>query len=187
MLPRFSTDREGKTEKQEELELFHQYKRFVFAKTKLYTTDQLLQEDIAQETWISLFRNVETLKQLSCKARMTYIALTVRSSALDYLAKAESRTFLTPEPAEVDTEDGVPSAEEAFLQDNAVSGYGLWDHLSKEDQQLLIGRYIEGLSDIELAQRCNVKPSSIRMMLTRARRRAKRFILAEMEEHDEGK
>ena len=48
----------------------------------------------------------------------------------------------------------------------------LWPRLSEEDRILLEGKYVWGQSDKELAEILHCKPSSIRMKLTRARRRA---------------
>ena len=184
---RFSAERDAETEDPDIMDIYNRFKRFVYAKTKDFTDDLSYREDIAQETWICLMRNVGTLKRMEPKAQATYIARTVRSSALDYLSKTESRLVLTPDPSDSDQDNGFPSAEEMFFLTNAVSGYNLWKELSQEDRRLLIGRYIQGLSDRELAKLCNVKEDSIRMMMTRARRRAKEFILAEMEAQNEGK
>ena len=48
----------------------------------------------------------------------------------------------------------------------------IWHELPEEDQLLLEGKYIWELSDKELAEDHGCKPDSIRMKLTRARRRA---------------
>ena len=45
--------------------------------------------------------------------------------------------------------------------------------VSEKDRFLLEGKYILGLSDQELAKELQVKPSSIRMLLTRARKNIK--------------
>ena len=42
--------------------------------------------------------------------------------------------------------------------------------MTESDQLLLLGKYTMDMSDTELAQVINCKPSSIRMKLTRARR-----------------
>lgn len=184
---RSSADRNAETENQDILEIYHHFKRFVYAKTKDYTSDLTYREDIAQETWVCLLRNAAKLKRMDPKAQVVYIALTVRSSALDYLSKLESRAVSVPDPTGSDGDNGFPSAEEMFFLTNAVSGYGIWDKLPKEDQRLLVGRYVQGLTDKELAELCHVKEDSIRMMMTRARRRAKKCILSEMEDQHEGK
>lgn len=48
----------------------------------------------------------------------------------------------------------------------------VWAHLTEEEQTLLEGKYIIGYTDAELAGQLQCKVSSIRMKLTRARRRA---------------
>ena len=45
-----------------------------------------------------------------------------------------------------------------------------FEEMTESDQLLLLGKYTMDMSDTELAQVINCKPSSIRMKLTRARR-----------------
>ena len=58
----------------------------------------------------------------------------------------------------------------------------IWGSLPEEDQLLLEGKYILGYKDAELADMLGCKKNSIRMKLTRARRRA--FQLMTEEEGD---
>ena len=58
----------------------------------------------------------------------------------------------------------------------------IWGSLPEEDQLLLEGKYILGYKDTELADMLGCKKDSIRMKLTRARRRA--FQLMTEEEGD---
>ena len=58
----------------------------------------------------------------------------------------------------------------------------IWSSLPEEDRLLLEGKYILGYTDAELADMLGCKKSSVRMKLTRARRRA--FQLMTEEEGD---
>ena len=48
----------------------------------------------------------------------------------------------------------------------------VWDTLPEDTRELLAGKYILRMSDAELAEEFCCSPDSIRMKLTRARRRA---------------
>lgn len=97
-----------------------------------------------------------------------YIVSTVRNAAINYLRQQA----LEGEHSDSLDED-IPSLEDLSLivsQRNLLSE--VWSQLSQEDRFLLEGRYIIGASDKELASTLNCKSDSIRMKLTRARRRA---------------
>ena len=55
----------------------------------------------------------------------------------------------------------------------------MWVRLTEEEQLLLEGKYILGYEDGELAGMLGCKKDSVRMKLTRARRRALRLMLEE--------
>ena len=74
--------------------------------------------------------------------------------------------------------------EQVSLSELKARLSALWPRFSEEEQILLEGKYILGYTDQELALQVECKPASIRMKLTRARRRALQ-ILTEGEWHDE--
>ncbi|OUN10095.1 hypothetical protein B5G42_11275 [Flavonifractor sp. An91] len=66
-----------------------------------------------------------------------------------------------------------PSLDDHLLQTERLERLAeVWDLLPEDDQLLLEGKYILGQEDTELADMLGCKASSIRMKLTRARRRA---------------
>ena len=72
--------------------------------------------------------------------------------------------------------------EQILLEEQKDHLMQIWSNLSEEDQLLLEGKYILGYKDAELADMLGCKKNSIRMKLTRARRRA--FQLMTEEEGD---
>ena len=76
-----------------------------------------------------------------------------------------------------------PSLEERILlEEQKEHLIQIWSSLHEEEQLLLEGKYILGYKDTELADMLGCKKDSIRMKLTRARRRA--FQLMTEEEGD---
>lgn len=64
-----------------------------------------------------------------------------------------------------------------LLSEQREQLWKIWRLLPREDRYLLEGKYILGYSDQQLAASLSCKPNSIRMKLTRARRRAMKLLL----------
>lgn len=79
----------------------------------------------------------------------------------------------TAEVDEISAVDSEPSPEDVvLLSENLEQFHKAFAKLSMEDQRLLEGRYILDMDDEALAESFHCKPASVRMKLTRARRRA---------------
>ncbi len=157
--------------------LYIDYCRLMFATAKRYTSNPSDQEDIVQSTILKLIRRVDVLRKFSCCVLPSYIVYTVRSVAVDFLraqGRFEERTVsLDDDILDKEIENNYESLD-AFLisKERAERLKEIWPKLPEEDQLLLEGRYIWGYTDKELAEDLHCKPDSIRMKLTRARRRA---------------
>ena len=57
----------------------------------------------------------------------------------------------------------------------------VWPRLDEDTRWLLEARYILDYSDSELAREMGVKPTSVRMALTRARKKARAMLRPELE------
>lgn len=164
--------------------LYHEYYLLMFATAKEYFPSQSDREDVVQTSLEGLIRNIKTLRTLSRCTLVAYIVITVRNTSYNLLKsqKRNSELFVKIENnPEVDEIAAKLSADEMLsLIHNKNTIAHIWNQLSWEDRCLLEGRYVTGLSDQELAAILNCKPSSIRMKLTRARRRALKYA-AELE------
>ena len=70
--------------------------------------------------------------------------------------------------------------DESLIRQEELAGLqAIWSQLSKEDQLLLEGKYLLEYSDPELAQLLGCQSASVRMKLTRARRRAQKLLKKE--------
>ena len=104
-----------------------------------------------------------------------YIVYSIRNAATDYLRRKhvhEKRVLsLCQEEAEKYYINQDPD-EWIFRSEEREHFYRVWEQLPEEDKSLLARKYVFGWSDAELAQDLGCAPSSIRMKMTRARRRA---------------
>lgn len=160
--------------------LYDRYKAFLFQKAALYSDNLHEKEDIVQNTVLRLMRNEEKLRTLDSPALTAYLALTIRSAALNYL-RDESRDSLDALPLSEELEEQyVPlnggaqlTLEEQMLLGNRDSEVrAAIGRLSERDQTVLLGKYFLELDRQELAELLGVTPGTLRTVLSRARGRA---------------
>lgn len=156
-------------------ELYEQYGQFMYSKAMVYLTDQQDADDLIQDCLEHLIRNVSTLRMLGGASLTHYLSITVRNAALNLEKRKEAlsyHSYLT------DFEDDDPANSaalpEELLLDKEFSErfMRVFGTLPEEDRILLLGKSVQGLEDRELATILGCAPSSIRMKLTRARRKA---------------
>ncbi len=172
--------RDPEQEKQFFMALYQSYKRLVLAKAVSFTGDAVAAEDVAQETWLRLLRRLPKLHAMPEGAQVNYIIFTVRSAAYDWHRKQERdrKTEAAYDARELTA--AAPGAEEEFL--SHLPDYHLsqiWPSLTEAERLLLEGRYLYSMDDAALAVVLGCKRSSVRGLLSRARRRAKQLLLAE--------
>ncbi len=156
-------------------QVYEDFWRLMFSAASGYCNQPADREDLVQESLIRLIGHVDTLRTLSRSALASYIVVTVKNTCFTKLAR-EKRAF----PECVSWEESVQTekASENFAQelidrlDQAAQVEWLWQKVAPEERFLLECRYLLDYSDKELARYLNCKPSSVRMKLTRARRKA---------------
>ena len=161
-------------------ELYHKYKRLMFASANRYTDNPADQEDIVQTALERLIKLLSAPSQKSRCISAGYIVTIVRSVSIELLRKqgreAKHCVCLEPEQLEQIVETGEPMDRLVLLSEEAEQLWRVWPLLPGEDRFLLEGKYLLGYSDRQLAASLGCNPDSIRMKLTRARRRAMKLL-----------
>lgn len=153
--------------------LYLNYKELMIHTAGRFFSSQEDQEDVVQDTVLRLLRQGEKLERMEEERIPGYVVFTARSACIDLLRK-RSRA---PESAWEGEEPADPAAlvwEQVILKDELDKLRSAWPCLSTEDQLLLEGKYIWSCTDEELSGVLGCQKDSVRMMLTRARRRALR-------------
>ena len=166
-------------------ELFERHKGVMY-KTALDMglRDETEKSAAVHEALVRLSDKLDVLRGLGDKGQAAYMATVVRNvilSAADN-RRIERRYVIDTDVSELVCLASDRSPEDEYIEREAhrrrlESMWQALDELSETDRRLLIEKYIDGRSDAELARSLGVDPSSIRMKLTRARRRAQRIIL----------
>ena len=164
-------------------ELYERHKGMMLKTALEYLHDHSLAQDVVHDSVLRLASYADTLRSLSELACARYVKETVRSVAINCERKlgSERRRLTDMVPSKEEEPMQTETPEQTFIEQDSsrrrimVLREAL-EELSEEKRALLIGKYILGESDAALAERLGVKKANIRMMLTRARREARRIM-----------
>ncbi len=162
-----------KQEREFMLWLYERYISYLFFAAGKFTEVQSDREDLVHDALLRLMKNVTVLQSMESNALAGYLYLTVRSVWLDRRAREQTLTEDVLEHlAGRDPENGYLAKWDAAV---------LKQKLPERDWFLLHSKYIIGCTDGEIGGVLGCAPASVRVMLTRARRRAK-AVLEDKEE-----
>lgn len=156
-------------------ELVKTYERLIYSTILKITKNQWDVEEIFQITWENLIDKIKLLRSRDRKRRINYMITTAHNAAINYLRdNKRSEEFSYEEYLDTsDFKDAGALAEHLLIKGEALSSLSrIWPKLDERSKTILEGYYVLDKSMAELAPELGIKPSSVRMTLTRARRAA---------------
>lgn len=127
-------------------------------------------EDLVQETLVRLIDKVDLLETLDQRRLVAYIAETAKNVARNHLRKNRNTVV------SIEDFSSLPDIGES-VEDQVISGLNMkaieriWQELPEEVRALFRMKYFLKMSDEEIARNLHIKPDSVRMKISRARRR----------------
>ena len=167
------------------LTLYQEYKRLMYYTANRFCSNPYDCEEIVHDTILKLIQKVEVLRNLEKNALAAYISVSVRNTAFSLQrrqAKERAIFALWPEELESIPDPSMTAEDSIIWTEKKEALLVVWELLSEQERFLLEGRYILRYTDSELAQVLGGKPDSIRMKLTRVRRKALKLMIM----HEEG-
>lgn len=129
-------------------------------------------EDAVQTAFMALCKRIPLLQGLDGGTLRAYALISVKNAALNLLrARGRRAEVLWSEDAYTDSLLSTGEDDAAFAliqQDSLVTAVR---QLPEKDRALMEMKYISGLSDGEIARRFGIQKNSVRMLLTRFRKR----------------
>ena len=153
--------------------LYNEFIGLMVVTAKKYESNPDEVDDIIQDSLLKLIPKISILQGLERCILAAYIVSTVRNTAINHVKKKHitMKHHVKEEISDI-PEDALPLDELLILREKKNCLMQIWAILPEDDRILLEGKYILGYTDTELANELKIKPSSIRMKLTRARRKA---------------
>lgn len=145
-------------------------------------------DDIISDSCMRLIQNVATLMELAEQELKSYIATTVRNTAIDYYRKHARRREVSIHALEETQEDARPQADvehqialEGELRDVLIA----IEALPELERQVIKMKFYYGMSDREIAESTGLSVNSIAKYISRARAHLKEILYAKEAEPNE--
>ena len=175
MLPLIITKIEDADHKRFMEALYETSCRLMYHIAKKWTDSAAEQEDIVQDSLAKLISKAGLLRALSKPQQISYVAHTVRNTAITHLdQRAREERWVTSldlgDEGELPPSRDLSPEELLLLGERKESFRQVWARMPERERLLLEGKYVFHVSDKELAQWLGCRPASVRMALTRAKR-----------------
>ena len=155
-------------------QLYIDNQRLMYLEIKKLVADDWIAEDILHDSIVRLIDKIPLLRSLDKRRRINYLVTTVRNQTKNYYRskQKEKISSLDSSPGLLNTilwsDEEIGDQIHWRLQAEKLKS--IWPELSDSTKQLLERKYILAQTDDEIALAFNIKASSVRMKLVRARR-----------------
>lgn len=179
MIPLIITSIEDDDDRRFMEDLYLSYNRLMFSTISKIISDEWAVEDILQTVLEKLIGKLQLLRTFSKPKLINYISKTSRNTTLNYLRSQSRRSNEISYDDEIeDASLTSPGVEDLLLMSEMIgNAHAAFEKLDDRNKRLLELKYFLEKTNEEIADELRVKPSSVRMMLTRARK----ALLAEIE------
>ena len=176
---RIETENVGQNDTDQEfiLWLYQEFYRLMFYTAQKYVANQKQQEDIVQESLRKLIEKTPRLRRFQRPVLASYIVSTVRNTSIDYLKMWQEEKDRLVNLDDLTTQEAESGQSIELLKK-------VWPKLDAETRMVLEGKYILGYDNEKISQLLGCRPSSVRMRLTRARRKALELMRKEGKGYD---
>ncbi|WP_432353243.1 RNA polymerase sigma factor [Anaerotruncus rubiinfantis] len=155
--------------------LYIKHQALFLSKSKKIIQDPYAAEDVLQDAMIRVIGRIHTLRTLSEAQMVAYIVKAIQSCAIDYCRKVKRKPVFEDIEDHTELTDACDIMEHIDQQEMAIRLGAVLSNLPQRDQDILLYKYIMEYENTQIAQMLEMKPESVRMALTRARRRVKEF------------
>ncbi len=157
--------------------IYTNYYYLISKKLLIITGDKQNLLDLIHDTFIKLMYKSKTLQQMDVNQLTSYILNTSTSVAIDFLRKRKVRNkwnYIAENDSFFDTLlDTTNNPEDELIKNERINElYKVMSLLSDNYRDILMLKYIQELTDAEIAKTFNIKSNSVRQYVLRAKQKA---------------
>lgn len=165
-------------------EVYQQNERLMYAIALKYASNTEDCEDIVHDTVEKLCKNIAKIKELPNSALRAYVVYAVRNTAINFRKHQSTINRHIQQLSGDDSSSEYDQPESIIeriedLQEKRTSLTKVWMQLTDAEQELLYRKYVLDQTTKELAGIFQCSRDSIRMRLSRARRKSLRLMKGE--------
>lgn len=162
-------------------EVYQQNERLMYAIALKYASNTQDCEDIVHDTVEKLCKNIATIKGLSNSALRAYVVYAVRNTAINFRKHQATINRHIQQLSDDDLSNEYDQPESIIeriedLKEKRTSLTKVWMQLTDAEQELLYRKYVLEQTTEELAGIFQCSRDSIRMRLSRVRRKSLRLM-----------
>ena len=157
---------------------FLQYERLMYSEIYKFTSEPADVEDILQTVLVKLIEKVRLLRSMERSPRVNYLITAIKNTAINMVCRKRQIDSLDDiDWNGLNTQRAPDSVEDMVFRRESVSRMEeIWPLLDEKSRFLLRARYFLGMSQEEIAAELNIKPDSVRMEMSRARKKARELL-----------
>ena len=150
-------------------ELYLRHHRLMYAQALRVLNDSHAAEDAVSSALEALIRKIPLLRDMDGNKRKAYIVITVRHAAIDIYRRHSRETVTEDEFLEQ-----IPS--DSRVEDRLLESAGVEEirdairRLGDRDRDILMMRYFREMSDREIGRELELRPTAVRVRISRARK-----------------
>lgn len=165
-------------------EVYQQNERLMYAIALKYASNTQDCEDIVHDTVEKLCKNIAKIKELPNSALRAYVVYAVRNTAINFRKHQSTINRHIQQLSGDDSNSEYDQPESIIeriedLQEKRTRLTKVWTQLTDAEQELLYRKYVLDQTTKELAGIFQCSRDSIRMRLSRARRKSLRLMKGE--------
>lgn len=151
-------------------EVYLSYKRLMFSEIVKITNDRWAAEDVLQSVVVKLIDKLPLLQTLSKPKLINYIISASRNTAFNHLRSLKRAAEVSYDDEFDNMRNQAPSIDEGLMLSEMLDNIGsAWEKLDERSRRILEMKYVLEKANEDIAKELEIKPSSVRMLLTRAR------------------
>ena len=149
--------------------LYLEHHHLMYAQALKITRNSQEAEDAVSEGMLALMKKIDLLRTLPCNKLRAYAVITVKHMALNRYQQKKRENVA----GDIAVED---LAGQGSVDENLLSQAGIEQvkaaicALPEREKQIMLMKYFREMTDEEMAQEMGVKPVSVRVHLSRARK-----------------
>ena len=155
------------------------YHRLMYAQALRVLRDDAAAEDAVSDALLSLMKKISLLRTFDRNKLRAYCVITVKHAAISALRRRQREHPATEEDRLADT------ADEGRVEDRLLERAGVERikaairRLPEQEMRIMVMRYFREMTDGEIAQETGLQPVSVRVHLSRARKRLREILAGE--------
>lgn len=161
-------------------EAYLQYERLMWSEIRKLLKDEHDPEEVFQDCLVKLVRHVKKLRSMESRNMVNYMISTVKNTCLDVLRQQKKVFFDSINDEEwggrytLQTDDDLEAT--VYRREAVAQLEAIWPLLDERSRYLLEGKYFLGLTTREMGAVLNITHDSVRVELSRARKKARKLL-----------